>query len=61
MDTLFEWWGCKERDRRVQFLIASKVPTKKGDEFIEFHVDTYDNLIAYLEDLVGQLKRERGI
>ena len=59
MDTLFEWWGCKERDKRVQFLIAVKVPAKKGEEFIEFHVDQYDNLIPYLEDLIVQLKEER--
>ena len=59
-DVLFDAWGIKNKDHRVQFMILEKHKTDKGKEFIGFHVDTTDALIDYLEKLLARLKDEKG-
>ena len=58
-DVLFDAWKMKEKDHRVRFMILEKIKTKKGQEFIGFHVDTDDTLIEYLEKLLARLKLEK--
>ena len=40
------------------FMIVVKVKVKKGDEYIDFHVEDRENLIAYLEHFIEELKRK---
>ena len=55
-DVLFSHWNTK--DHRVVFMLLEKVKVAKGQEFIEFHVDSSDNLIEYLECVIKELKEE---
>ena len=57
-DVLFDRLYPETDDHKVEVLLLEKVPVKKGDEFIEFHVDDRSNLIPYLEDYIELLKRE---
>ena len=57
-DVLFDAWEMKSKDHQVQFMIIEKAKTKKGQEFIGFHVDAKANLIAYLENVLARLKKE---
>ena len=59
-DVLFHYWGIKDQDHRIQFLILEKAKADKGDEFIEFHVDDRAQLVDYLEKLVAQLKESNA-
>ena len=40
------------------FMMVVKVKVKKGEEYIGFHVDDRENLIAYLEQFIEELKDE---
>ena len=40
-------------------MIIEKTKTKKGQEFIGFHVDAKANLIEYLENVLARLKAEK--
>ena len=57
-DVLFDRLYPETDDHKVEVMLLEKVPVKKGDEFIEFHVDDRSNLIPYLEDYIEYLKRE---
>ena len=48
-DRLFSSWGI---------MIVEKTKTKKGQEFIGFHVDAKANLIEYLENVLARLKAD---
>ena len=37
-------------------MLLEKVKVAKGQEFIEFYVDSSDNLIEYLECVIKELK-----
>ena len=54
-DSLFERMINDDRD--VYFTILEKRIVPKKEEYIEFHVDSTENLIEYLELLVEHLKR----
>lgn len=56
-DVLFNSWNMKNKDHRVEFMILEKIKTKKGDEFIAFHVDDTDSLVEYLEKIIERLKK----
>ena len=58
-DVLFDTWQMKSKDHQVQFMIVEKTKTKKGQEFIGFHVDAKANLIEYLENVLARLKAEK--
>ena len=58
-DRLFSSWGILNKDHQVQFMIVEKTKTKKGQEFIGFHVDAKANLIEYLENVLARLKAEK--
>ena len=57
-DVLFDYWGVKQKDHNVEFLILEKHKTAKGQEFIDFHVDDKAALVSYLERLITELKGE---
>ena len=55
-DTLFDYWGMKTQDSKVEFIILEKVWVKKGEEFISFHVDSHKHLATYLQELSDERK-----
>ena len=58
-DVLFDYWGLKNKDHRVRFMILEARKCEKNEEFIGFHVDNQDNLIEYVENLLEKLKSEQ--
>ena len=51
----------KMKDNMIDFMILQKKRVGKGKEYISFHVDTREGLIAYLKALVKQLERENDV
>ena len=58
-DVLFDHWGIKDQDHKVEFLILEKMKAQKGEEFIDFHVADKSGLIEYLETILTELKGEQ--
>ena len=52
-DTLFDFWGMKNKDHKIDFVLLQKVKTQKTKEFIEFNVGNRADLIAHLEALLN--------
>ena len=56
-DVLFDHWGIKDQDHKVEFLILEKMKAQKGEEFIDFHVADKSELIEYLETDSHRIER----
>lgn len=62
-DVLFTYYkeqGDAPKDHKIRFLILEKIKTSKGAEFIDFTIRDDSELITHLENIVREMKIERG-